>query len=207
MKTSHQISKQTRNNWLVDAGLFAAGIAVAVSSVYFLFLPDGGYRGGRNPYYDLQILFDRHTWDDIHTWAGIGLISIAIVHLVLHWPWVVNMARRTWNELTGRCGCMNSRGRWNLVLNTVVALSFLLAAISSLYFLFFPGGRGQPDPMIWLSRSTWDMLHTWAGVTWISATVIHFAIHWKWVTKVTGKMLRRLLPAQPVAQPVEVHGQ
>ena len=207
MKTSNQISKQTRNNWLVDAGLLTSGIAVAASSLYFLFLPDGGYRGGRNPYYDLQILFDRHTWDNLHTWTGVALISIAAVHLALHWPWVANMARRTWNELTGRCGCMNSHGRWNLILNMVVAVSFVAAAISSLYFLFFPGGRGVPDPMILLSRSTWDMLHTWAGVTWISATVIHFAIHWKWVTKVTGKMIRRLLPAQPIARTAEAAGQ
>ena len=207
MKTSNQISTQTRNNWLVDAGLFTAGIAVALSSIYFLFLPSGGYRGGRNPYYNLQIIFDRHTWDDLHTWAGVALIAIAVIHLTLHWSWVVNMIRRSFNELAGRCGCMNSRGRWNLILNAVVALSFVLAAVSSLYFLFFPGGRSQPDPMFLLSRSAWDILHTWAGVIWIIATVIHFAIHWKWVTKVTGKLVRRFLPARPVAQPAPFAGQ
>lgn len=207
MNTSNQISPQTRNNWLVDAGLFTAGILVAVSSVYFLFLPIGGFQGGRNPYYGIQILFDRHTWDDLHTWAGIALIAIALIHLTLHWSWVVNMVRRAFNELTGRCGCMNARGRWNLILNAVVALSFTLAAISSVYFLYFPGGRSQPDPMILLSRSAWDLIHTWAGVIWIIATVIHFTIHWKWVTKVTGKLVRRVLPAQGAAQPVTLPGQ
>lgn len=207
MKTSNQISVQTRNNWLVDAGLFTAGILVAVSSVYFLFLPNGGFQGGRNPYYGIQILFDRHTWDDLHTWTGIALIAIAAVHLTLHWSWVVNMLRRMFNELTGRCGCMNARGRWNLILNVVVALSFILAALSGVYFLFFPGGRSQPDPMILLSRNTWDLIHTWAGVLWIITTVIHFAIHWKWVTKVTGKLVRRIVPVQPAAQPASIAGQ
>ena len=206
MKTSNQISTQTRNNWLIDAGLFTAGILVAVSSVYFLFLPNGGYQGGRNPYYNVQVLFDRHTWDDLHTWTGVALIAIAAIHLVLHWSWVVNMTRRILNEVTGRCGCMNARGRWNLMLNVVVALSFTLAAISGVYFLFFPGGRSLPDPMILLSRSTWDLLHTWTGVIWMIATVFHFAIHWKWVTKVSAKLARRVLPAQPLAQPAEFTG-
>ena len=206
MKTSNQISTQTRNNWLIDTGLFTAGILVAVSSVYFLFLPNGGYQGGRNPYYNLRILFDRHTWDDLHTWTGVALIAIAVIHLALHWSWVVNMTRRMFSEVTGRCGCMNARGRWNLMLNVVVALSFTLAAISGVYFLFFPGGRSLPDPMILLRRSTWDLLHTWAGVIWIIATVFHFAIHWKWVTKVTTKLARRVLPAQPLAQPAEFAG-
>jgi hypothetical protein len=207
MKTSNQVSTHTRNNWLVDAGLLTAGVTIALSSIYFLFLPTGGFRGGRNSYYGIQILFDRHTWDDLHTWAGVALIAIAVIHLTLHWPWVVNMTRRTFNELTGRCGCMNSRGRWNFILNAVVALSFVLAAVSSLYFLFFPGGHSQPDPMILLSRNAWDVLHTWAGVVWIITIVIHFAIHWKWVTKVTGKMFRRLLPERPVTQPAPITGQ
>jgi hypothetical protein len=207
MKTSNQISTQTRNNWLVDAGLLTAGIIVALSGIYFLFLPTGGYRGGRNPYYGIQVLFDRHIWDDFHTWSGVTLIAIAVIHLALHWPWVVNMTRRGFNELTGRCGCMNARGRWNFILNALVAVSFTLAAVSSLYFLYFPGSRSQPDPVFLMSRNAWDLLHTWAGVIWTNAIAIHFAIHWKWVTKVTGKMLRRLLPARQAVQPAPFAGQ
>jgi hypothetical protein len=118
---------------------------------------------------------------------------------------VVNMTRRTFNKLTGRCGCMNARGRWNLILNLVVALSFLLSALSGLYFLFFSGGGGQADPTLLLSRTTWDLIHTWTGVIWISAAILHFAIHWRWVTKVTGKLARRLAP-HPSAQPASLAG-
>jgi len=34
----------------------------------------------------------------------------AIIHLAIHWSWVVSMTRRTRKELTGQCGCMNSSG-------------------------------------------------------------------------------------------------
>jgi hypothetical protein len=192
------VSKQTLKNWWIDAGLFSGAVLAALSGNYFLYLPNGGYQGGRNPMANVVILFDRHTWDDLHTWSGVAMIAIAAIHLAVHWPWVNNMLRRSLKELTGQCGCMNLRGRFNLWLNAVVALSFLLTAISGIYFLFVPGGRLAADPQIFFSRTTWDLIHTWAGVTLIAAAMIHFAIHWKWVVKVT-RSLFVLLPNAPMA--------
>lgn len=200
------VSQQTQKNWWIDAVLFTSALVAALSGIYFLFLPTGGYQGGRNPLYNVQILFTRHTWDDLHTWGGIAMIAVAIIHLVIHWSWVTNMAKRTWNELTGKCGCMNARGRWNLNLNILVAISFLLTALSGVYLLFVPGGRGTPDLMFLFTRTTWDLIHTWAGVTLITAVVIHLAIHWKWVTKVTSKMIKMLFPGQSIQEPWLTNG-
>jgi len=33
-------------------------------------------------------------WLDIHDWTGIALIVILLVHLLLHWRWVLNVTRR-----------------------------------------------------------------------------------------------------------------
>lgn len=187
--TTQPLSKQTQKNWWIDAILFSSAVIAALSGIYFLFLPSGGYQGGRNPLYEVQILFDRHTWDDLHTWGGAAMIAAAMIHLLIHWSWVKSMLRRTWNELTGKCGCMNARGRWNLILNVLVAASFVLAAISGVYFMFVPGGRWAADPMIIFTRTTWDLIHTWSGVAFISLALIHFYIHWKWVTKVSRRML------------------
>lgn len=204
--STQAVSRQTQKNWWIDAALFSSAIAAAISGVYFLYLPIGGYQGGRNPTYGVEILFDRHTWEDLHTWGGVAMIAVAIIHLAIHWSWVINMSRRTWNEIMGKCGCMNSRGRWNLILNTVVAASFILTAVSGVYFLFAPGGHGAVDPMFLFTRTTWDLLHTWAGVTLIAAAVIHFAIHWRWVTKVTRKMVGMLIPSRPARQPISMTG-
>lgn len=190
MNRKYSLSAQTRNNWLVDAALGGSAALAALSGVYFLYFPQGGYRGGRNALAQVQLLFERHTWDDLHTWGGAAMILVAAVHLALHWPWVVNMTRRTWKELTGRCGCLNARGRANLLINLAVALSFLLAAVSGVYFLFFPGGRAALDPGLLFPRSTWDLVHTWSGVALIAAALLHFAIHWKWVTKVTAGVIK-----------------
>jgi preprotein translocase subunit SecY len=202
--SNQRVSKQTQKNWWVDAALFSSAILAALSGIYFLFLPSGGFQGGRNPLYNIQILFSRQTWDDLHTGGGIAMIVAAIIHLTIHWQWVVSMLRRTWKELTGQCGCMNARGRWNLILNAIVAASFVLTAVSGVYFLFIPAGRWAADPMILFSRMTWDLIHTWAGVALISAAIIHFAIHWKWVTKVTRKMIEMMNPSQRLQQPVSV---
>ncbi len=192
--TKSSVSKQTRNNWLIDAGLLSSALVAAISGIYFLFLPVGGYQGGRNPMYGIVILFERHTWEDIHTWIGVAMIAVAVIHLTLHWSWVVSMARRTWKEWTGKAGPMNARGRWNLIVNLTIAVSFLLTALSGIYFLFFPSSGGAITPMVIFSQSGWDLIHTWAGVTLIIAAVLHFAIHWKWVTKVTRNLFRRFSP-------------
>jgi cytochrome b subunit of formate dehydrogenase len=196
------ISKPTQKNWWIDAALFTSALAAALSGIYFLFLPSGGYQGGRNPYYNLTILFSRPTWDDLHTWGGVAMIAAAIIHLAIHWQWVISMARRTWNELTGKGMSMNRRGRWNLILNIVVAVSFILTALSGIYFLFLPGGRWIVDPGLLFSRANWDLIHTWAGVTLIASAILHFAIHWKWVTKVTKKMVQLVLTVRGLSQPV-----
>ncbi len=200
--SARTVSKQTQKNWWIDAALFGSALVAILSGIYFLFLPTGGFQGGRNPLYNIQILFDRQTWDDLHTWGGIAMIVAAIIHLGIHWSWVIRMARRTWNELTGQCGCMNSRGRMNLILNVIVAISFVITAVSGVYLLFVPGGRWAADPMILFARTIWDLIHTWAGVLLTTAAMIHLVIHWKWVTKVTRNMLGMVIPSQFVDRPV-----
>ena len=188
--TLRVVSKQTIKNWWVNALLFCSAILASATGIYFLFLPSGGFQGGRNPYYNLNILFDRHTWDSIHTWTGATMIAIAVIHILIHWKWVKSMVKRTWNEITGKCGCMNAAGRWNLILNTLVGISFILTAISGVYFMFVQNPRWVVDPMIIFTRYTWDMLHTWSGVVMIAAATIHLIIHWRWVVNVTRKIFK-----------------
>lgn len=202
--SAQPVSKQTQKNWWIDAGLALSALIASLSGIYFLFAPSGGYQGGRNLYYNLQVLFDRHTWDDLHTWGGVAMIVIAIIHFAIHWNWVTAMARRTWKEISGQLGPLNARGRWNLIVNITVALSGLLTALSGIYFLFFPGGKAVADPWILFSRTTWDLIHTWAGVVMILAAILHFEIHWKWVTKVTGRILRFPFSTRPALQPEKV---
>ena len=184
------MSSQTQKNWLVDAGLFVSAILAGISGIYFLFLPSGGFQGGRNPMYGVTVLFDRHTWDDLHTWTGLAMIAVAVVHFAIHWKWVKNMASRVVKEMTGKYPAMTGKGRFNLMLNLTVAVSGLLTAVSGIYFFLWPSEQGAfASPVILFTSATWDILHTWAGVVMIIAAVAHFAIHWRWVVNVTRNTL------------------
>jgi len=192
--TKANVSPHTRNNWLIDAAVALGALIAAITGVYFLFLPSGGYQGGRNPWYGVTFLFERHTWGDLHTWFGALMVAAVAVHFTLHWAWVQSMTRRMARALTGRGASLNRRGYFNVAVDATIAVSFLLAAISGVYFMFAPGGHGATGATFLFSRTVWDMIHTWSGVTLIVAAVIHFAIHWRWVTKVTSNIFRSLAP-------------
>jgi preprotein translocase subunit SecY len=191
---------QTRKNWLIDAAVFVGGVLAALSGIYFLFLPSGGYEGGRNPMYGITILFGRHTWDDLHTWGGVLMLAAVAIHLTIHWRWVTMMARRVANALLARGNKLSKGTKFNVAIDALVAVSFLLCAVSGIYFLFAPSGGLQGgsnpgwDPNLLFSRTTWDLIHTWSGTVLITTAVIHFAIHWRWVKNVTAKFFLSLLP-------------
>jgi hypothetical protein len=191
-------SVQNVSNWLIDAVLFLGALIAILSGIYFLFLPSGGYRGGRNPWYGVTILFSRHTWDTLHTWGGVLMIGAAVVHLAIHWRWVTMMVGRTVSSLLSRRCLLSRKAVGNLILDVIVALSFLVAAASGIYFLFAPSGGFQGgrnlgwDPGFLFSRTTWDLMHTWSGVALTGAGVAHFWIHWRWVKHMTQRIFTPL---------------
>lgn len=200
------MSKQTRMNWLIDAAVVIGGILGGLSGIYFLFLPSGGYQGGRNPMYGVRILFERHSWSDLHTWGGLLMIAAIVVHFSIHWQWVRRMIRRVVDSLRTGGRSLSGGAKMNAAIDALIAVSFLVCAISGLYFLFAPsggygGGRNLGwDPGFLFSRTTWDLVHTWSGVVMIAAAVVHFAIHWRWVKNVTARFFLSLLP-QPKNEP------
>jgi len=138
MKTRRIVSAQTQNNFFIDSFLFTAGVITALSGIYFLLLPVSGYQGGRNPYYGINILFDRHTWSDIHIWAGVAILALAALHIPLHWKWIVSMTKRAMKLIIGRSK-MNASTKFNLGVNIFLGLSALISGLSGLYFLLVPG--------------------------------------------------------------------
>jgi Domain of unknown function (DUF4405) len=90
-----KFSKGAKINVLVDLFVALGFVVTAVTGIYFLFVP-AGYGGGRVLGWDPGILFSRSTWDLLHTWGAIVMIIGALLHLVIHWRWIVNVSRRIW---------------------------------------------------------------------------------------------------------------
>lgn len=82
-------------NFVVDVMILVAFIAATLSGLILMTMPQGGYQGGRNPAFNQTVLFlTRHEWNDLHVWASLAMIAGIVVHLVLHWRWIVCMVRR-----------------------------------------------------------------------------------------------------------------
>ncbi len=197
MKKTIRMSWQTRQNWLIDAAVFAGALLAGLSGIYFLYLPSGGYEGGRNPAYGLTILFGRHTWSDLHTWGGVLMIMAVVIHFAIHWQWVKMMSRRVWHTMQGKGATFSKGAKVNLLVDLIIGLAFLITAVSGIYFLFLPegfqGGRNPGwDPGLLFSRTTWDLIHTWAAVIMILAASLHLFIHWRWVVNVTRRFFLSL---------------
>jgi hypothetical protein len=207
MDQVRKVSNLTRNNWILDTGLFLTALVASLSGIYFLVFPDGGYKGGRNPYYGIQIIFERAGWEWMHTWISLAMIVIALVHLIFHWKWVVNTTKRIGRVILERKPNGNRASWTNTLVDGCLGLGFLVCAISGIYLFFVPHTKGGliADPMILFSRTAWDIIHTWSGVVFISAALIHFMIHWGWVAKVSRKMFTRQNPntLQPVISEVQ----
>ena len=203
MSSKRPLSWTTRLNWVLDVMVLLGAVVAALSGLYFLYFVSGGYQGGRNPTYGVTFLADRTTWDMLHTWGGILMISAALIHLAIHLDWIGMMGRKMVAIVRGTSRGLSRGAKTNLLVDAAIAISFLLCAGSGVYFLFAPTGGFQGganpgwDPMFLFSRSTWDLIHTWSGVTMVVAAIIHLVIHWRWITKVTARMLERRRGSAP----------
>ena len=89
--------KSTRN-YTVDIIMMLLAAFEAVSGfVLWLVLPRGGegYMGGRGggSIAADTFLWSRDTWLDLHNWVAVALVVVVVLHLVLHWRWIVYMTR------------------------------------------------------------------------------------------------------------------
>jgi hypothetical protein len=205
-KRKSALTPKLRQNWWIDALLGVGAVLALLSSVYFLVYPVSGYQGGRNPDYGKVLVFSRTTWDLIHTWSGVMMISAALLHVIIHWKWITGTAARTWQVITRKRDGFGFRLTYNILLDASIALSFIICSITGVYFMFNVGSGPNAESFLF-SKTTWDMLHTWSGVSLSIAAILHVVLHWKWIKNITGKMFgsRRVKsnPGQALPEPAD----
>lgn len=96
------ISKSKINYW-IDVVTGLAFILSVVSGIVLLFVPSGGFQGGRNSSYGREVLLLGHsTWSGLHTWSSIIMAAGVFGHLILHWNWIVCMTRKYFGKRRGK---------------------------------------------------------------------------------------------------------
>jgi len=113
--------KQTLNFWVdvVTAIVFAA---MAGSGILQKWILPPGSRGGIGLVWLGQ---GRHFYGDIHFWSGIAMLVLVILHVYLHWNWVLS----TWRRFVGS---LRSPLTWALIV-IILALIFLPLIIPRQY--------------------------------------------------------------------------
>lgn len=82
-------------NYLVDALIGLAFLIAAGTGVLFLFMGSGGYQGGVNSAFRSTFLgLGRWVWRDLHTWASLIMIAGVLLHIILHWKWIVCVTKQ-----------------------------------------------------------------------------------------------------------------
>lgn len=146
-----RISK-TLKNLLVDGGLFAAFLLVM------------------NPH---------ATGMAVHEWLGVALGATILLHLLLHWDWLVAVTRRFLGKLPWR-------DRVNYVLNALLFIVFTAIIISGLMIsevvltsIGLENTRG----------GIWHELHEVAANLAILLVGLHLAFNWRWIVDALKRYL------------------
>ena len=98
----------------------------------------------------------------------------------------------------------SNKARINYVVDLVIAVGFLLTAVSGLVLFFagssggFQGGRNPRyvQEVAFLSRYTWRALHDCVGIAMVAGVLAHLVLHWKWIVCMTRNLPRGRRPAE-----------
>ncbi len=152
---------------------------------------------------ELPAGLSRREWKDLHIWLGLVMAAGVLIHLALHWNWLVRMSRRL-----GSCP-RSSRVRFFYALDAAMGAAFLFSVLTGLPFLFLgaAGYQGGRNPGFWtaflgLSRGAWNDLHTWFSLVLMAAALVHIGLHLNWLAQTTGRLFRTVRRARPVLQRV-----
>jgi len=84
-------------NYILFVILLLLGLIQAISGFLLWLVIPGGHRGfgidlsGQLTY---SILWSRYTWIELHDWTALALVAVVIIHIILHWKWIVCMTKR-----------------------------------------------------------------------------------------------------------------
>ena len=82
----------------------------------------------------------------------------------------------------------------NYVVDFLMTLSFIVTAITGLIIFFFlPSGvrQGSTQTFLGIIKGTWSFVHDWSGILFITLIILHFILHWNWITRMTKMFFKR----------------
>lgn len=197
------MGRRTKNyiNYILEVPIFVLILGIVASSyIVWFVLPRGvGMHGspfcqgwGHGAWGNSVIVFGwpRYIWIEIHSWMGVALATIILIHIILHWKWIVEITRRVKSYVIG----YKTRVKEFYVTAVTLFFLFIFEVLSGcVIWLIMPRGRFDYYSMIsgfgrtfWgLQRNVWVDLHGWVAVTIAAIIIIHLILNWRWVVATT----------------------
>ena len=140
----------------------------------------------------LLALDPRLTGIAIHEWLGLAGAAAVVVHLLLHWEWIVGVTRRFLGRTSGAA-------RLNYVVDVLFFIDLVVISLSGLMVsqaLLPLLGLAAPGGAFWL------VAHALSADLAVVLVAVHAALHWKWIVNAVRRYVLR--PAAAVGKRVEV---
>lgn len=117
-----------------------------------------------------------------HEWLSLGLAAVVVVHIILHWQWVVAMVTHFVHKATWP-------SRLSFLLNTLLFVAFTLVTYSGIAI------SEEAMPFLGITQldnRAWRFLHhTFSNISLI-IIAIHVSLHWQWIVNLfRSRALRR----------------
>jgi predicted permease len=84
-------------NYILFIFLVISGLIQAVSGFLLWLVIPGGHRGfgiGGGLARTGNFIWSRYTWIEIHDWSAVALVIIVIIHIILHWNWIIYTTKK-----------------------------------------------------------------------------------------------------------------
>ena len=86
---------KAKTNYIIDVLMTIASIIVGGTGlILFFFLPSGVKQGRYQEFLGIP----KHIIADIHDWSGIIIIVLVLIHIILHWKWIVRMTKNMFSR-------------------------------------------------------------------------------------------------------------
>lgn len=120
----------------------------------------------------------------VHEWISFVYLVPFIVHLLLHWDWLMAIPKRFFGKLP-------LQQRFNVILNVVLYVLMIFVTLSGILI------SEAALPLLGLtleSDSFWHTMHHNSSNLLLPLLGIHLALHWSWIINTTRKIFNKPSP-------------
>jgi hypothetical protein len=145
----------------------------------------------------LLLVMEAHaTGNSLHEWLGIGMAFIVLLHLLLHWKWILHFTLRFSLPIKGRTRLLY--GLDIFIFTAFVSTVFSGLMISNSVLPLFGVRMPREDFWFWLHHRSADAAFL--------LLALHLALHWNWiVNRIKNRIIRPVFSKGPLENAAPRH--